>query len=126
MLERRTVPFLSNKLLQDTSLSASPQITRERNPSLPSRPADASGRLRHVPGEDNNVESSTKHHAKLVAPDGPSGNETTPSEDERLIELERRLSEMLVAKAERDRRIAKLADDLTQKSALHEQAVEER
>ena len=100
-------------------VSASPQITRERNPSLPSR--TASGRRRYVPGEDNNVECS-----KLVAPNGPSGNETARPEDGRMIEHERQLSETLVAKAERDQRIAQLADDLAQKSALHEQAMEER
>ena len=97
---------------EDTGLSASSQITRKRNPSLPSRPAGASGRPRRVSGEDNNVEGSTKHHAKLVAPDGPSGNETARSEDMRLIELERQLSETLIAKAEQDRRNAQLADDL--------------
>ena len=47
-------------------------------------------------------------------------------EDGRLIELELQLSETLVAKTERDRRITQLTDDLEQKSALLEQAEEEK
>jgi hypothetical protein len=43
-------------------------------------------------------------------------------EDGRLIELERQLSETLVAKTERDRRIAQLTDKLALKSVLLEQA----
>jgi hypothetical protein len=76
-------------------------MTREQylsQNSLPSRPTGASGRPRRVPEEI----------ARL--------------EDGRLIELERQLSETLVAKTERDRRIAQLTDELTVKSALLEQA----
>jgi chromosome segregation ATPase len=104
---------------------ASPQDTREKNPSLngmPSRPTGASGRPRRVPEEDDNGESSTERHAKLVAPDATSGKEIARSEDGPLFELERQLSETLVAKAERDRRIAQLTDQLAQKSALLERA----
>jgi hypothetical protein len=101
------------------------QITHEHNPSLnglPSRPTGASRRPRHVPEEDDDAGGSTKHHTKLVAPDIPSGKEIAQLEDERLIELERQLSETLVAKTERDQHIAQLTDELTLKSALLEQA----
>jgi hypothetical protein len=101
------------------------QISHEQNPSLnglPSRPTGASGRPRHVPEEDDDDESSTEHHTKLVAPDAPSGKEIARLEDGRLIELERQLSQTLVAKTERDQRIAQLADGLALKSALLEQA----
>jgi hypothetical protein len=47
-------------------------------------------------------------------------------EDGRPIELERQLSETLVAKTERDRRIAQLTDKLALKIALLEQAADER
>jgi hypothetical protein len=57
-----------------------------------------------------------------VAPDAPSGKEIALLEDGRLIELERQLSETLVAKAERDRRIVQLTDELSLKSTLLEQA----
>jgi hypothetical protein len=57
-----------------------------------------------------------------MAPDAPSGKEIARLEDERLIELGRQLSETLVAKTERDRRIAQLTDQLAQKSALLERA----
>jgi hypothetical protein len=101
------------------------QISHEQNPSLnglPSRPTGASGRPRHVPEEDDDDESSTEHHTKLVAPDAPSGKEIARLEDGRLIELERQLSQTLVAKTERDQRIAQLTDGLALKSALLEQA----
>ena len=126
MLEWRTVLFLSNELPLETR--ASPPLRRllVNEPLVCHRDAGTSGRPRHVPGEDNKLEGSTKHHAKLVAPDGPSRKETARSKDGRLIELERQLSETLIAKSERDRRIAQLADDLAKKSALHEQAAEER
>jgi hypothetical protein len=82
---------------QDMGRSASPQITRKRNPGLPSRPTGESSRPRRVPGEDNDGGGSTKRHAKLVAPDAPSGKETARLEDGRLIKLERQLSETLLA-----------------------------
>ena len=59
-------------------------------------------------------------------PDASSGKEIAPLEHERLIELERQLSETIVAKTERDRRIARLTDELALKSALLEQAAEEK
>jgi hypothetical protein len=61
-----------------------------------------------------------------VAPGAPSGKKIARLEDGRLIELERQLSETLVAKTERDRRIAQLTDELALKSALLEQAAEEK
>jgi hypothetical protein len=112
---------------EDIGSSASRQVTHEKNPSLnclPSRPTGASGRPRGVPEEDDDGEGSTEHHARLVAPGAPSGKEIAwlEPEDGRLIELERQLSETLVAKAERDRRIAELTDELALKNALLEQA----
>jgi chromosome segregation ATPase len=77
---------------------------------------------RRVPEADDDGEGSTEHHAKLVGPDAPSGKEIARLEDGRLIELERRLSETLVAKTERDRRIAQLTGQLAQNSALLERA----
>jgi hypothetical protein len=77
-------------------------------------PRGATGRPRRVRGEDDDGEGSTKHHGKLMARDTPSGNGTGQLEDGRLIELERQ------------RRIAQLTDDLALKSALLEQAAEEK
>jgi seryl-tRNA synthetase len=57
-----------------------------------------------------------------VAPDSPYGKEIAWLEDRRLIELERQLSGTLVAKAERDQRIAQLTYELALKSGLLEQA----
>jgi hypothetical protein len=97
----------------------SQQVTREQNTSLnglPSRPTAAGGTPRRVPEEDDDGEDSTERHAKLVAPDAPSGKEIARLEDGRLIELERQLSETLVAKTERDQRIAQLTDELALKS----------
>jgi hypothetical protein len=105
------------------------QNTREKSPSrdgLPSRPTGASGKPRRVPEEDDDDEGSAEHRARLVASGAPSGNEIARLEDGRLIELELQLSEMLVAKTEWDRRIAQLTDELALKSALPEQAAEEK
>ena len=52
-------------------------------------------------------------------PDAPSGKEVAQLEDGRVIELERQLSDTLVAKSQ-------LTDELELKSALLEQAVEEK
>jgi len=98
---------------------APPQITRERNLSLnglPSRPTGASDRPCRVPEEDDDGKGSTEHQGKLVAPDAPSRKEIARLEHGRLIELERQLSETLVAKTERDQRIAQLTDELALKS----------
>jgi hypothetical protein len=111
----------------------SQKITREQYPSLnglpsrpPLRPTGARGRPRRVPVEDDDGEGSTEHHAKLVAPDAPSEQEIARLEDGRLIELERQPSETRVAETERDRRITQLTDELALKSALLEQAAEEK
>jgi hypothetical protein len=61
-------------------------------------------------------------HAKLVAPDAPSGKEIARLEDGRLIDLERELLAMRAAQTERDLCIAQLTDQLVQNSALLEQA----
>jgi len=107
----------------------SQQITREQNPSLdglPSRPTGASGKPRRVPEEDDDGKGSTEHHAELMAADAPSGKEIARLEDGPLIELEQQLSETLVEKTKRDRRIAQLTDELALNSALLEQAAEEK
>jgi hypothetical protein len=106
-------------------LATSQQIARKQNPSLnglPSRPTGASSKLRRVPKEGDGGEGLTEHYARLVAPGAPSGNEITRLEDGRLIELERQLSETLVAKTERGRRIVQLTEELALKSSLLEQA----
>ena len=123
--------------LEGMGLSALPQISRDRNANLndlTSGLTGASGRPRRVPGERDDGEGSTEPHAKLVSPDGPSGNETGRLEDGRLIELERQnmhaakrhLSKTHFVKTERDRRIAQLTGDLVQKSGLLEQAEKEK
>ena len=104
---------------------ASLQITRERNqgskvlPSLLSGVNDKRGR---VPEEDDSSEGSGQHHAKLVAPGVSSNKEVPRSEHARIADLERQLSESIAAQTERDRRNARLTDELAQKSALLEQA----
>jgi len=103
---------------------ASPQITREQNPSpndLPSQPPGVDDKPRRVPEEDDS-EGSTEHHAKLVARDVSSEKEVAQLEHERLTELVRQLSATLAAQTERDRRIVQVTEELVQKSALLEQA----
>ncbi|KAF8482629.1 hypothetical protein DFH94DRAFT_373498 [Russula ochroleuca] len=76
---------------------ATPQITRERNPSpngLPSQPTGVNGKTRRVPEND----------------------------ESRVVELERQLSATLAAQTERDQRLAQLTEELALKSALLEQA----
>jgi hypothetical protein len=100
------------------------QITRERKPSLndlPSQPTGVGVKPRCVP-QDDESESSMEHHPKLVAPDASPEKEVARLEPERIADLERQLSETLAAQTERDRRIAQLTDQLTQKSALFERA----
>jgi chromosome segregation ATPase len=104
----------------------SQQITRERSRNLsdlPSRSTGASGRPRRVPEEG---ESSNEHHAKFVARGAPSGKEIALLEHGRPLELERQLSETLVEKIERERRIGQLTDELALKDALLAQAAEEK
>jgi hypothetical protein len=84
---------------------------------MASRSTSASGRPGRVPEKGDDSEGSTERHAKLVAPDSPSGKGMTRMEDGRLIELGRQLSETLVAKAESDRRIAELTDELERAEA---------
>ena len=91
-----------------------------RNPSESARPP-----TRGQPHQPSS--SSSDAHAipgaypfQKATPDAPSGKEISRSEDDRLIELERQLSEV---KAERDQHIAQLTDDLALlKGALLEQA----
>jgi DNA repair exonuclease SbcCD ATPase subunit len=75
-----------------------------------------------IPEEDDDDGASTEHHAKLVVPDAPSGKEVARLELERIVGLQRQLSETLAAQTKRDRHIAQLTDQLAQKSVLLEQA----
>ena len=114
---------------EDMGRSALPQSSRDRNPNLNDltpRFTGASGRPRRVPGEGDDGEGSMEHHARLVAPGAPSGKDIARLEDGRLIELERQLSETPVAKIERDQLIVQLTQDLALKSALLEEAAEEK
>ena len=77
---------------------------------------------KRVPQEDDDGEDSMEHHAKLVAPDASSEREVARLEHGRIADLERQLSEILAAQTERDRHIAQLTDELTQKIALLQQA----
>jgi hypothetical protein len=122
-------PPFQQYIPEELDYPTSQQITRKQNPALnglPLRPTGASGTPRRVPEEDDDGEGSTEHHAKLMAPVAPPGKAIAWLEDGRLIELERQLSETLVAKTERDRRIAQLTDELSLKNALLEQAAEEK
>jgi chromosome segregation ATPase len=65
-------------------------------------------------------------HGILSSSDVGAGKEIARLEGGRLVELERQLSETLVAKTERDQRIAQLTDELARKSVLLEQAAEEK
>ena len=99
------------------------QIAREQNRGsndLPSLLPGMDDKPRHVEKDDDN-EGSTERHAKFVAPDA-SEKEVPRSELERIADLERQLSETLAAQTERDRRNARLTDELAQMSALLEQA----
>ncbi len=104
---------------------ASLRITRERKASsndLPSQPPGVNNKPRDIAKEDDDSECSTGHHAKLVPPKVPPKKEIARLEDERLIELERKLSAMLAAQTERDMRVAQLTDELAQNSALLKQS----
>ena len=81
---------------------------------------------RRVLKEDDHSENegSAEDHAKVVAPDVSSEKEIARLEHERIADLERLLSEALAAQTERDRHAAQLTDELSQKSALLEQAEE--
>ena len=114
---------------EELDYPTSPQLTREQSPSLKSlssRPTGASGGSIRVPEDDDEGQGSTEQHANPVDPGAPSGTEVARLEDGRFIELERQLSETIVAKTERDRRIAQLTEELALKSALLEQATEEK
>ena len=106
---------------------ASLQIARERNRGSNDFPSLLPGvnnidKQRRVPEEDSDSEGPTERHAKLVAPYVSTKKEVARSEHARIADLERQLSESLAAQTERDRRIAQLADQLAQNSALPEQA----
>ena len=59
-----------------------------------------------------------------MAPDASSEKEIARLEHDRFADLERLLSETVASQTERDRHAAQLADELSQKSALLEQAEE--
>ena len=79
---------------------------------------------RRVQKEDDHSENegSAEDLAKLVAPDASSEKEVARLEHERIADLERLLSETLAAQTERDRHAAQLTVELSQKTALLEQA----
>ena len=104
---------------------ASLRITRDRTPGpndLPPLLPDMSDVPRRVLEEDNNSEALMEPHMKHVAPNASFNKEVARLEHERIADLERQLSETLAAQTERDRRIAQLTDQLTQKSAVLDQA----
>ncbi len=82
----------------------------------------ASPRITHERNHDS--EGSRGHYAKLVAPDVSSEKEIARLEHGRLVELERKLSAMLAAQTERDRRIAQLTDELARLKQSEANAVE--
>ena len=111
-------PFATPEELDHSTFQ---QITRKRNPSLnslPSQRTSVDDKRRQVPQKDDNSEGSAEHLTKLVAPDTSSRKEVLRLEHERIVDLERQLSETL---AERDRHIAQLTDQLAQNSALLKQ-----
>ena len=96
MFATESTPYHSSTL-EELFRPASLQLTRERNPSpngLPSQSMSVNGTTRLVPEKDDN----------------------------RVVELERQLSETLAAKTERDQRLAQLTEELALKSALLERA----
>ena len=92
--------------MRNSSESTSPPTRGQ-----PHQPSSSSSDAHAIPGA---------YPFQKATPDAPSGKEISRSEDDRLIELERQLSEV---KAERDQHIAQLTDDLALlKGALLEQA----
>ncbi len=87
--------------------------------TVPLQPPGVNDKPRDIAEEDDDSEGSTGHHAKLVAPDVSPEKEIAQLEDEHLVEVERKLSAMLAAQTERDRRIAQLTDELAQKIVLY-------
>jgi len=117
-LEAHGASRLQNATPAVSGRPASRQITHERNPSLNGRPLELTGvnsKPRGVPEDDVN-EGSTEYHAKFAVPHFSSEGEVAS------LKLERQLSVLLAAQAERDQRIARLTDELALKSALLEQA----
>ncbi|KAI0283604.1 hypothetical protein BGY98DRAFT_1174113 [Russula aff. rugulosa BPL654] len=92
---------------EDMGHPASPQISREQNPSLM---------------EDNDSESSTERLTNLVTPDTSFEKDVARLEHVRIADLERQLSETLAAQSKRGLRISQLTDQLVQKNALLELA----
>ena len=93
------------------------QIIHERNAGPNSQPLELTGvnsKPRCDP-EDDVSEGSTEYIAKFEASHSSSGEVTR-------LELERQLSVSLAAQSERDRRIARLTDELALKNALLEQS----
>jgi hypothetical protein len=105
-----TTSSLLAKALSRGRESSAPQSAPSSAPSASENPTSTPSRIQPLAHES----------------DAPSGKEISRLEHGRLIELERQLSETLVAKTEQDRRIAQLTDELALKSALLEQAAEEK
>ena len=98
------------------------RITHDQTPgpnNLPSLLPGMDYRPKRILEEEDDNEGSTKHHAKLVAPDASFEKEAARLGHERIGDFKRQLSERL---AERDRHISQLTNQLVQKSILLEQA----
>jgi hypothetical protein len=101
-----------------------PQSTRVRNSSpngLPSQPPGVNGKPRLVPKEEDGGGGLAEYRAKFTVPSAPPEG-VAQLDRERLVELEQQLSVTLVAKTERDQRLAQLTDELALKSALLKEA----
>ena len=100
------------------------QITHERNPGTngqPFEPKSANSKPSHVL-EDGVSEGSTKYHAGFAASHSSSEGRVASLGYERITQLERQLSETFAEQTERDQHIARLIDNLAEKSAQLEQA----
>ncbi len=117
-------PSSPGAMPEELDLPASPGIIHERSPSsndLPSQPPGVNDKSRYI-AEDDDGKGSTGHNANLVAPEVSPEKEIAQLGDERLVEVERKLSAVLSAQSERDRLIAQLTDELAQNSALLRQS----
>ena len=85
---------------EDMRRPASPQITRERNPSpscLPSQLTGVDDKPRCVLREDDFGESLMERHSRPMAPGASSEKQVARLEHGRIVDLKRQLSETLAA-----------------------------
>ena len=109
---------LFQKAIPEESDHHSMQFSRERIRSSNDLTSPLPGmnvKPRRVPEDDDDSEGQTEYHGKLVAPGASSEKEVAWWENERIADFEWQLSE-------RNRHIARLTEQLTQNSALLEQA----